>query len=501
MASMLRRAPQHSAVSPGFGIQLFHELFVVSVSIWSIWCFIKGQRWHKEFPFWYNQPLTKFSVVPLSKFFEESTMKYHKLFMLIGMLSTGVGGSSYELYGEERLSSPVQVGSKHIIDHNGMLTTGPMAQLARDGTLHLTWSGEKKEDRGVFYIHLKFDEEQFPKPVRVSPATTPVAPLHEPPALALGLKNDVYLTWPTPHPNANGKPFTNLLLLSRSLDGGTTFLPPVRVNDDEAVTGHAFDHLTVSPNGTVHIAWLDAREGKKDPATYASFSKDQGQTVSPNLKIDESSCVCCRTHATTAPNGTVYLAWRKVFPGGVRETVVSRSNNNGKSFSSPVIVGHDQWAFEGCPHRPATMGVDKHGRLYVVWYTEGPDDTPGVYLSYSDDQGTTFTPRRLLNTSKGTFPDHPQLAVNHEGHLLVTWEEQSPVRREVVFSYSLDRWHTFGSPKKLNKKKAKSPALALNDQGQAAIVWLEQVAFPEWSTIVQPLVFSFPQPAPVTPPS
>jgi hypothetical protein len=69
----------------------------------------------------------------------------------------------------------------------------------------------------------------------------------------------------------------------------------------------------------------------------------------------------------------------------------------------------------------------------------------------------------------------------------VTWEEQSPVRREVVFSYSLDRGHTFSSPKKLNDKKAKSPAVALNDQGQAVITWLEQVAFPGWSTVVQSL--------------
>jgi hypothetical protein len=136
------------------------------------------------------------------------------------------------------------------------------------------------------------------------------------------------------------------------------------------------------------------------------------------------------------------------------------------------------------------MGVDQKGRLYVTWYTEGPDDTPGVYLAYSDDQGKTFNPRRLLNISKGTFPDHPQMAVNQEGHLLVTWEEQSPVRREVVFSYSLDRGHTFSTPKKMNEKKSKSPAVALNDNGQGVIAWLEQVAFPGWSTVIQPLSLS-----------
>jgi BNR repeat-like domain len=406
------------------------------------------------------------------------------------ILSIGLGGVVSGVLGAEPSVSMVQAGAKHIIDHQGMQTTGPAAQLDKNGTLHLAWGGEQQEDRGVFYLKVPPQQEQDPKPIRVNPSSPPATSLHEPPALALGHKNDVYITWTTPHPNAGGKLFTNLLLLSRSLDGGETFLPPVRVNDDEAVTGHSFDHLTVSPNGSVHIAWLDAREGKKDPATYTVFSQDQGNTLSPNLKIDESSCVCCRTHMTTAPNGTVYLAWRKVLSGAVRETVVSRSTDNGKSFSPPVIVGNDQWVYEGCPHRPATMGVDQEGRLYVTWYTEGPDDTPGVYLAYSDDQGKTFTPRRALNMSKGTFPDHPQLAVNQEGHLLVSWEEQSPVRREVVFTYSLDRGQTFSPPNKLNEKKAKSPAVALNDQGQAVIAWSEQVAFPGWSTVVQ--AFSFP---------
>ncbi len=405
------------------------------------------------------------------------------------VIGIGQGGSMSVVLGAEQSDSTVHTGPKHIIDHKGMQTTGPMAHLDTHGTLHLAWGGEKQEDRAVFYLKVLPEQEQYLDPIRVNPSSLPATSLHEPPALALGHKNDVYITWTTPHPNSGGKPFSNLLLLSRSLDGGKTFLPPVRVNDDEAVTGHSFDHLTVGPNGSIHIAWLDAREGKKDPATYTSFSQDEGKTLSPNLKIDESSCVCCRTHVTTSSDGTVYLAWRKVLSGAVRETVVSRSTDNGKSFSPPVIVGNDQWVFEGCPHRPATMGVDLEGRLYITWYTEGPDDTPGVYLAYSDDQGKTFTPRRLLNMSKGTFPDHPQLAVNQEGHLLVTWEEQSPVRREVVFTYSLDRGHTFSSPKKLNEKKAKSPAVTLNDKGQAVIAWSEQVAFPGWSTVVQTLSF------------
>ena len=44
-----------------------------------------------------------------------------------------------------------------------------------------------------------------------------------------------------------------------------------------------------------------------------------------------------------------------------------------------------------CPHRPASMGIDRQGRLYVVWYTEGMDEIPAIYIAYSDDRGKSFS--------------------------------------------------------------------------------------------------------------
>ena len=98
---------------------------------------------------------------------------------------------------EEIPDQQVNLGPRKILDHKGMHTTGPSAQLSPDGTLHLTFGGEKQEDRGVFYIQVQAGQEISSQPIRVSPPDTPVATLHEPPALALGPKNDVYITWVT----------------------------------------------------------------------------------------------------------------------------------------------------------------------------------------------------------------------------------------------------------------------------------------------------------------
>lgn len=375
----------------------------------------------------------------------------------------------------------------HVMNHEGRTTSGPAIQVDEAGHLHLAWIQKDPSGINTYYLQSSKNLENFPAPVQVNPPHLATSSLHAPPALALGPGGEVYLTWTSPHPKAKGNPFASLLQLSRSLDNGHTFLPPVQVNDDAVATGHSFDHLATAPNGAIHIAWLDAREGKRDPATYTAQSTDQGKTVEKNLKIDDHTCVCCRSNVAIAGDGTVYVAWRKIFPGNVREAVVSRSTDGGRTYSPPMIIGHDQWVFAGCPHRPASMGVDAQGRLYVVWYTEGPDDTPGVYIAMSDDQGRTFTPRRRLNISKGTFPDHPQMAVDAHGRVVVIWEEQSPVRKEIVMSLSADRGATFSSPRKLNQRKAKHPAATVNHQGRALVAWSEQVTFPHWSTVIQPI--------------
>lgn len=386
------------------------------------------------------------------------------------------------------LAEPDQMrfGPKLTTDHKVRAVVGPSVRIDDEGRISLAWIEEDKDIRTVFYARMDKQEGSIGAPVAVNQPTEAPYMRQEAPAVAV-TGNDVFLTWALTHPKLTpDKPFSNELRLSRSKDGGKTFLPSVLVNDDAQVIGHSFDSIHVAPDGVIHVAWIDGREGKKEPGTFLTRSTDHGRTVEKNLKVDADTCVCCRTSLATGPDGTLYLAWRKVLPDDVRETVVAHSTDGGSTFSSPVIVGHDKWVFPGCPHRPASIGTDRLGRLYVVWYTEGIDETPAVFLAYSDDRGDTFSPKQKLNVSKGTFPDHPQMAVDPDGRLVIVWEEQSPVRREVVMSLSLDRGQTFSAPQKLNEKKGQTPALSINSKGLAALAWMEH-AMPAHRLVVQTL--------------
>jgi hypothetical protein len=411
----------------------------------------------------------------------ERTFRMKRLTWLVGVALSLVSLVPMAMAEPEQ---SVRFGPKLTTDHKVRAIVGPSVQIDAEGRISLAWVEEDKDMRRVLYATAEKPGGPIGTSVTVNQPTEAPYMRQESPALAVN-GNDVFLTWALTHPKlTQDKPFSNDLRLSRSMDGGKTFLPSILMNDDEQVIGHSFDSIHIAPDGVVHVAWIDGREGKKESGTFVTRSTDRGRTVAKNLKVDENTCVCCRTSLTTGPDGTLYLAWRKVLPGEIRETVIARSTDGGNTFSTPVIVGHDKWVFPGCPHRPASIGTDRLGRLYVVWYTEGVDETPSVFLAYSDDQGKTFSPKQKLNVSKGTFPDHPQMAVDPDGRLVIVWEEQSPVRREIVMSISLDRGQTFSTPQKLNDKKGQTPSLSINAKGLAVLAWMEH-AMPAHRMVVQ----------------
>lgn len=83
------------------------------------------------------------------------------------------------------------------------------------------------------------------------------------------------------------------VMFARSTDGGLSWEPPVRVNDDPYTNKYQwFGTMSVAPNGRIDAVWLDTRNS---PGTnmfiselYYSYSIDNGITFSANERISES---------------------------------------------------------------------------------------------------------------------------------------------------------------------------------------------------------------------
>ena len=87
----------------------------------------------------------------------------------------------------------------------------------------------------------------------------------------------------------NGAVTGSDVMFVRSTDGGLTFSPPVRVNDDPINHSkwHWFGALAVAPNGRLDSVWLDTRNAANntDSQLFYSYSTDAGVTWSANVAV------------------------------------------------------------------------------------------------------------------------------------------------------------------------------------------------------------------------
>lgn len=144
------------------------------------------------------------------------------------------------------------------------------------------------------------------------------------------------------------------LLFAREAAPGQPFQKPIRVTDKTRPSFNGFSSLAISPKGDIFAVWLDGRSMGEMHGTFSVYlarSTDRGMTFGPNVEVASGSCPCCRPRLAFGENGEIYVFWRKVFPGQIRDMVASTSNDGGASFTAPVRVSEDNWKINGCPSR------------------------------------------------------------------------------------------------------------------------------------------------------
>jgi hypothetical protein len=357
----------------------------------------------------------------------------------------------------------------------------PAVVTGRDGTPIVAWVAQEGDGNTLYVSRIGTKDSP---PVRVNPAGVSVDGLHQSPGVAIAQNGDLYVTWSSRKPVPEGSFFASDLQLSRSVDGGRTFSPPLRINDDRPIS-HSFEGLATAADGTVLVSWIDTREGADLPRTYLGRVTEGGTKLDSVVKLDsEETCVCCRIAVATGPGERVAVLRRKVFPGSVRDMALGVSQDGGRSFAPPRLVHDDRWKISACPHRGGSLATDRIGRLYAAWYTEGRDETPTLLFAVSSD-GRRFQPPTRLDVTAGTIPDHLRLAVDANGHVLAVWEEATAVRRRVVMRVSLDGGRTFLAPHAPSPAlKASAPHVAVIGNDRFVAVWREE-QFPAVKTVVQ----------------
>ncbi|HET9831283.1 MAG TPA: sialidase family protein, partial [Vicinamibacterales bacterium] len=316
----------------------------------------------------------------------------------------------------------------------------------------------------------------FSQPVRVNDVEGSASlSLEQPPRVSLvtriGKDPSIVVVW-----TAKSKQGTRVLV-SRSEDGGVSFTPSAVVGGSDAPGNRGWVSTAVDRSGHVIVVWLDHREmasghdhsshaPKSDGAVRAQASKLYFATVdapSSAQPLAGGVCYCCKTAVTAGPDGTIYAAWRHVYPGNIRDIGFVSSRDNGRTFSTPVRVSDDRWMIEGCPENGPALAAGPDNAVHVLWPTlvpaTDPNSEPSLALFHATTtDGRTFSKRERV-TTEGT-PRHPQLLSSPRG-LAAAWDEElDGGARRVVFTKAVTH-----EPEVLSTGRAQTPALAPTDDG------------------------------------
>jgi hypothetical protein len=288
----------------------------------------------------------------------------------------------------------------------------------------------------------------FAPPVRVNDINGNASlGVEQPPRVSLvpraGRDPEVVVVW-----TAKSKDGTRLLL-ARSADGGASFGHAAPIEGGVAKGNRGWESTTVDHSGHVVAVWLDHRETaaassspmqheghdhsktnmpKADGAERAQLSKLYFARVDDPTSakaVTSGVCYCCKTAIASGPDGSIYAAWRHVYPGNIRDIAFTLSRDGGRTFAPPARVSSDRWELDGCPENGPSLAVGVDNTVHIVWPTlvagaNGAEPALALFYAATRD-GRTFSPRLRVTTDG--VPRHPQMIASGRA-LVAAWDEE-----------------------------------------------------------------------------
>lgn len=221
-----------------------------------------------------------------------------------------------------------------------------------------------------------------------------------------GPYNDsLYISWTSLRRSSE----PNMILFSRSIDGGSTFSTPQAINDDQDPgSGVQGSMPQVGPNGEAYVAWLHFAPNRpteividKSTDGGVTFGVDVSATTVSGfgrlrgLARHGGSLPSLAVDRTSGPHrGNLYLVWADSRNGDV-DVLLTRSTDGGLSWSPPLRVNDDPLR-NGKDQFMPFVTVDQVTGGVVVGYYDRRDSVENFLVNYrvtwSGDGGARFQP-------------------------------------------------------------------------------------------------------------
>ena len=391
------------------------------------------------------------------------------------------------------------------------------AVAASGKTVAVSWNARSEHQSDV-YVSVSTDGgTTFGDATRVTDLVKDANVSGEQPArIVVGPANVLHVVWAS---RVDGRA---VLRYASSTDLGKSFTRPSTIVGAGAAGHRGWQSVAIGHDGGVHAVWLDGRNAAGAPHQHGANTAGAGaaaaktRTRAPRQDVFHAAwkadrplteravaaevCFCCKTAVATAGD-RVFVAWRHIFPGSVRDIAVARSTDNGVTFAAPLRLSDDNWKIEACPDDGPSMAADAHGGIHVAWPTLVPGDQPrkGIfYASLADGTGESMTFSGRLRLDGGDADAaHPQIASDDHGNTAVVWDERVQNRPSGSGGQAGDRRRIVirrvsggaAAPAEMIDGPGVSyPAVAAAD-GHWVVVWPEQT--PDGSTMIVGRRFPF----------
>ncbi|MFH2142338.1 MAG: sialidase family protein [Bacteroidota bacterium] len=264
-----------------------------------------------------------------------------------------------------------------------------------DDTVYVVWTDKRNNHIPNIFFSKSIDGGQsFSTDIQVYNGPDSIG--HVAPSVAVDEWGVIYVAWTA---LSNNDQYWNIWM-AKSVDGGSSFQTPQIITN----TNSFFLPSVGLFNNNIYVFYADLA-GYPYADYYFSRSVNGGASFETPVQVNDVPCVSevsdFISAMTVDASGNIYLAWvdgRRTNSHG--DICFAKSTNNGVSFSSNVIVNDISSIYADSVQYMPSIAVGSANKVYITFTDQrlGNDDWPSnrVYLSVSDDGGSTFAPEVLL---------------------------------------------------------------------------------------------------------
>lgn len=262
---------------------------------------------------------------------------------------------------------------------------------------------------------------------------------------------------------------------AQSSDAGATFTAPHSLVQDSA--SQRFPMALIKPDNSIFMTWIDKRVvaaakqkgvSRLGASIAYATSTDGGRTFQAESIANENTCECCRIGAGLDPQSQAVLAYRAIFPGGIRDQASQVIGSKGAG--QVRRIADDDWKTDVCPHHGPSIAVSSTGKFHVTWYTQG-SKRAGVFYANSSNQGQTYSKPARVGSEDANVSRPYLLTLGRQ--IWLAWKEYDGNHSTIYIKQSNDDGLTWSEPKALAKTTGYSDhPLLVKQEKEVFLSWL-----------------------------